>query len=124
MPNRAPRLRLSWIPMWSFHSQAMSPARRFGDEKYQAFVTRSAAHPLAAVIMNRKKRLRGTALLFVATTDDAGTNSAFMLLVADIQMCGCQEHATHRVAEFVRIPILRFRSEVSRLQLRLERTLS
>src|SRR6185369_1964830 len=83
-PKRAPRLRLSWMPTWSGHSQAISPDRRLSDEKHQAFVSRSAAHPIAATTMNRKYRLRGTAPLFVATADDAGAGSAFMLRVKSI----------------------------------------
>src|SRR3954451_6074647 len=79
MPKRAPRLRLSWIPTWSVQSQATSPARRFGEEKHQALVPRSAAQPIAPMAMNRRRRLRGTALLFVATADNPSADSAFML---------------------------------------------
>src|SRR4051794_33113088 len=95
MPKSAPRLRLSWIPTWSFHTQATSPARRFWDAKHQALVTRSAAHPIAALIMNRRKRLRGTALLFVATTDDAGDESAFMIVVILKGVSRLEESGVH-----------------------------
>src|SRR6478735_432981 len=83
MPKRAPRLRLSWIPTCPVHSQAISPSRRFCDEKHHALVTRSAAHPSAAVTTNRTTRLRGTAL-GVIDDDDAGAESAFMLTVKSI----------------------------------------
>src|SRR3954467_4946249 len=81
MPKRAPRLRLSWIPTWSFHNQATSPARRFGDEKHQALVVRSAAQPIAAVTMKRMNRLRGIAPLPVTSEAGAAAESAFMLPV-------------------------------------------